>query len=324
MVQAMPKLFTRKERTEDGARRTSETWFGHITRLLRPDRADQIAWDDLEESLLSADVGVIATKAIIEGTKESLHTKGLNGDTRQALDALKAVMVAALDQWPDTMEPLIDPGKVNTKPMVILLVGVNGSGKTTSIAKLAHYFKGNRSRVILGAADTFRAAAIEQLQVWGERLSVEVVAHQHGGDSSAVAFDAVRAAQARGADIVIIDTAGRLHTNNNLMDELRKVRRVIQRLETSAPHLTLLVLDATTGQNGLAQARNFKDAVACDGIFLAKFDGTARGGIAFAIQHEIGLPVLFIGTGEELGDMAIFDPNQFVDALFATTSVVGE
>ncbi|MBI4200723.1 MAG: signal recognition particle-docking protein FtsY, partial [Chloroflexi bacterium] len=197
---------------------------------------------------------------------------------------------------------------------------VNGSGKTTSIAKLAHFFQEAGDRVVIGAADTFRAAAVDQLQVWGKRLGVEVVAHQQGGDPAAVAFDALQAGKARGADVVIIDTAGRLHTKSNLMEELKKVRRVVGRLDPSAPHLTILVMDATTGQNGLAQARAFTQAVACDGIFLAKLDGTAKGGFVFAIRQELGLPVLFIGTGEGVEDMSPFEPRQFVEALFTPSS----
>ena len=316
----MVKLFGRRERTEEGVRRTRETWFGRIGRLFHAGGDDGRAWDDLEETLISADVGVAATQAVIERTRASLQQQGLDGNGDRVLEALKSEMSTLLGQREGTAISLVEPGELRPKPMVVLIVGVNGSGKTTSIAKLAHYLKENGDRVILGAADTFRAAAIEQLQVWGKRLDTEVVAHQSGGDSAAVAFDAVQAAQARGADVVIIDTAGRLHTKSNLMEELKKVRRVVRRLDDSAPHLTLLVLDATTGQNGLAQARTFVDVVACDGIFLAKLDGTARGGIAFAIQQELGLPVLFIGTGEGAEDISPFDPDQFVEALFATSS----
>ena len=317
----MVKLFGRRERTEEGVRRTRETWFGRIGRLFHAGGDDGRAWDDLEEALISADVGVAATQAVIQRTRASLQQQGLDGNGDRVLEALKSEMSSLLSQRGDTsISSLVEPDGLRPKPMVVLVVGVNGSGKTTSIAKLAHYLQENGDRVILGAADTFRAAAIEQLQVWGKRLDAEVVAHQSGGDSAAVAFDAVQAAQARGADVVIIDTAGRLHTKSNLMEELKKVRRVVERLDDSAPHLTLLVLDATTGQNGLAQARAFIDVVACDGIFLAKLDGTARGGIAFAIQQELGLPVLFIGTGEGAEDMSPFDPDQFVEALFATSS----
>ena len=313
----MVKLFGRRERTEEGVWRTRETWFGRIGKLFHAGGVDGRAWDDLEEALISADVGVAATQAVIQRTRARLQEQGAGANGNRALGALKSEMSTLLGEREGTVLSLVEPGAQRPKPMVVLIVGVNGSGKTTSIAKLAHYLKENGDRVILGAADTFRAAAIEQLQVWGKRLDTEVVAHQLGGDSAAVAFDAVQAGQARGADAVVIDTAGRLHTKSNLMEELKKVRRVVQRLDDSAPHLTLLVLDATTGQNGLAQARTFVDVVACDGIFLAKLDGTARGGIAFAIQQELGLPVLFIGTGEGVEDMSPFDPDQFVEALFA-------
>ena len=199
------------------------------------------------------------------------------------------------------------------------MVGVNGVGKTTSIAKLAHRFTLAGKKVVLGAADTFRAAAEEQLEILGERVGVDVISHQPGGDPGAVAYDAYRAAQARGADVLIVDTAGRLHTRVNLMEELKKVHRVIQRLEPSAPHQVLLTLDATTGLNGLAQAKGFKEAVGLTGIFLAKMDGTARGGIVLAIKQELGVPILFIGTGESLDDLAPFDPKEFVDSLLAPT-----
>lgn len=201
----------------------------------------------------------------------------------------------------------------------ILIVGVNGAGKTTSIAKLAHTSKANDQKVILAAADTFRAGAIEQLQVWGERVGVDVIAHQAGGDPGAVTFDALEAAKARQANMVIIDTAGRLHTQSNLMDELKKVRGVVARQAGDFDQRVLLVIDGTTGQNGLSQARAFTEAVDCDGVILTKLDGTARGGIVLAIAGELGLPVLFIGTGETLDDLAVFDADEFVEALLPDT-----
>jgi fused signal recognition particle receptor len=197
------------------------------------------------------------------------------------------------------------------------VVGVNGAGKTTSIAKLAHAFKRDGAGVILGAADTFRAAATDQLKVWGDRVGVRVIAHQPGADPGAVVFDTLSAAESTGADLVIIDTAGRLHTKTNLMEELKKIDRVVKRAHPDGPHETILVLDATTGQNGLSQARTFTDAVGVTGIVLAKLDGTAKGGIAFAIAHDLGLPVRFIGTGEKLDDLAPFDATEFVDSLLA-------
>jgi fused signal recognition particle receptor len=195
-------------------------------------------------------------------------------------------------------------------------VGVNGSGKTTTIAKLAYYLKGQGHRVALAAADTFRAAAIDQLKIWGERANTPVIAHQPGADPGAVVFDAMQAAPARGTDVIIVDTAGRIHTKFNLMEELKKVRRVINKQDPDAPHEVLLVLDATTGQNALSQARHFLQAVNVTGLVIAKLDGTAKGGIVFAIAQELGIPIKFIGTGEHLDDLAEFDAEEFVNALF--------
>ena len=200
--------------------------------------------------------------------------------------------------------------------MVILVVGVNGAGKTTTIAKLANLYRDEGKSVVLAAADTFRAAAIEQLQLWGERAGAEVIAHKHGGDPAAVAFDALQAAQARGVDVVIVDSAGRLHTKGNLMEEMKKIGRVLARVDETAPHGVLLVLDATTGQNGLAQAREFTNVIGCTGIVLTKLDGTSKGGVVLAIAEQLNLPVRFIGTGEGMEDLAPFDPQEYVDALF--------
>jgi fused signal recognition particle receptor len=231
---------------------------------------------------------------------------------------LKAEMVGVLRLPGDGAADLLTAGK-GQGPQVVLVVGVNGVGKTTSIAKLAHWLRANGRKVLLGAGDTFRAAAIEQLQAWGQRAGVDVVAHRQGADPGAVAYDTYQAAQARGCDTIIIDTAGRLHTKHNLMEEMKKIKRVLSRLDQTAPHQVILVLDATTGQNGLAQARHFTEAVGCTGIFLAKLDGTAKGGIVLAICDQLKLPVMFIGTGEGLEDMAPFDPEEFVEALFAST-----
>ena len=197
------------------------------------------------------------------------------------------------------------------------MVGVNGVGKTTSIAKLAHHFSQSGRRVILGAGDTFRAAAADQLEILGQRVGVDVIRHNQGADPGAVAYDSYQASKGRRADVLIFDTAGRLHTKSNLMEELRKIHRVLQRQDPTAPHEVILTLDATTGHNGLAQAKSFQEAVDCTGIFLAKLDGTARGGIVLAIRQELGVPILFIGTGEGLDDMAPFDADDFVDALLA-------
>ena len=317
----MARLFGRQKHTEDGVRRTRETWFSHLGRLFRGHRFSEEAWDELEEALVSADVGVTTATATLQRARESLHTANDGPTPELVLKAVKAEMLAVLGDAGSKARSLLEDRESRPRPLVVLVAGVNGSGKTTSIAKLTRFFQEAGDRVLLGAADTFRAAAIDQLRVWGDRLGVEVVAHQRGGDPAAVAFDAVQAGKARGAQVVIIDTAGRLHTKHNLMEELRKIRRVLERLDPSAPHLTLLVMDATTGQNGLAQARAFTDAVTCDGVFLAKLDGTAKGGVVFVIRQELDLPVLFIGTGETAEDLAPFDASHFVEALFTAPAV---
>ena len=301
-----------REAIEAGVKRSRESWFGRVVGLLRSGRVDEEVWEELEEMLISADVGVETSFALIEDLKNEAKGGGLR-DQGALVDFLKTELSARLaargadDVWLESTE--------HPAPFVILVVGVNGSGKTTSIAKLAHHFKAAEKRVILAAGDTFRAAAIDQLRLWGGRVGVDVISHQPGGDPGAVAFDAFQAARARGADVLIIDTAGRLHTKSNLMDELKKVRRVINRLDASAPHQVLLVLDATTGHNGLSQAQHFTEAVSCTGVVLAKLDGTAKGGIVLAIKDQLDVPILFVGTGEGPEDMAPFDAEAFVEAL---------
>ena len=305
-----------KKQTDAGVKRTRDGWFGRIRSLFSSRQLDDSIWDELEEILISADVSVATTAGVLDRLRSDVSA-GRIADGDQAFESLKALLAGELaaaddpDAWSD--DDSLAP------PYVILVCGVNGVGKTTSIAKLAHHFTGSGKKVVLGAADTFRAAAEEQLEILGSRVGVDVIAHQHGADPGAVAYDAWQAARARAADILIVDTAGRLHTRNNLMDELRKVRRVINSLDGAAPHQVLLTLDATTGHNGLAQARAFTDAVGCTGIFLAKLDGTARGGIVLSIRQELGVPILFIGTGEGLDDIAPFDPEVFVDAMLAAT-----
>ena len=274
-------------------------------------RLDPEMWDQLEELLIGADVGVPTSAKLITRLKDLVREANLS-EPGPALDLLKSEMVGILDTG-ETQDPLV----VDESPLIILMVGVNGVGKTTSIAKLASAFKADGKQVVLGAADTFRAAAIEQLQAWGSRLDIAVIAHKSGADPAAVAFDTYQAAESRDADVVIIDTAGRLHTKHNLMEELKKIQRVLSRNSSPDSQKVLLTLDATTGQNGLAQARSFVDAVKCDGVFLAKLDGTAKGGVVLAIAEDLGLPVLYIGTGEQPDDIAIFDPTAFVDMLFA-------
>ncbi|MFC1970814.1 signal recognition particle-docking protein FtsY [Chloroflexota bacterium] len=264
-------------------------------------------WDELEELLISADVGVKTTGKLIDRVKQRANAEKLDGS--QVRSILKKEMVNILKIAP--REEIVDI----TSPKVTLVVGVNGSGKTTSIAKVAYSLKKDGKSVLLAAADTFRAAAIDQLKKQGERVRVDVVAHQPGADPGAVVYDALQAAQSRQVDNLIIDTAGRLHTKYNLMEELKKIRRVNTKIDTTAPHEVILVLDATTGQNGLTQAKYFADAVGVTGIFLAKLDGTAKGGIVLAICDELAVPIELIGIGEGLEDMAPFDAEAFIEAL---------
>lgn len=264
-------------------------------------------WEELEELLISADVGVATTSKLIDAVKERYSQEKLDGSHVRSL--LKEEMIKILSV------PSAAPAATMTPPEVILVVGVNGSGKTTSIAKLALKYKKEGRSVLLAAADTFRAAAIDQLRKQGERAGVDVIAHQPGADPGAVVYDALQAAKSRGVDVLIIDTAGRLHTKFNLMEELKKIRRVAAKLDSTAPHQVILVLDATTGQNGLTQARYFTEAVGITGIFIAKLDGTAKGGIVLAICDELKLPVQLIGVGEGLEDMVTFNATDFVEAL---------
>ena len=273
---------------------------------------DQDLWDELEELLISADVGVATTERLIDRLRERVREERIT-QPNDALTVLKQEMVDIIHR-----DGARNGLEVENPPLIVLMAGVNGSGKTTSVAKLAQWYKDEGKSVVLGAADTFRAAAIEQLQVWGDRLDVDVIAHRPGADPGAVAFDALQAARSRGADVVIIDTAGRLQTKVNLMQELKKIRRVLSRLGGGESLRVLLTLDATTGQNGLIQARSFIEAVECDGVFLAKLDGTAKGGVVLAIAEDLKLPVLYIGTGEQPDDIAMFDANDFVEGLFAS------
>ncbi len=300
--------------TERAVERTKRGFFGRISGLFeRPDFGEDI-WDELEEILITSDAGLATTEVILGRTRKRVKDEGVRQSER-VREILREELIRVLEE-PAAAHPAW--ALANPPPMLILLVvGVNGAGKTTTIAKMAHAFKADGATVILGAADTFRAAASDQLKVWGERVGVRVVAHQPNADPGAVVFDTLSAAEAAKAEIVIIDTAGRLHTKTNLMEELKKINRVVQRNYPDAPHETLLVLDATTGQNGLMQAKTFTEAVGVTGIVLAKLDGTAKGGIAFAIAHDLGIPVRFIGTGEKMGDLAPFDPHEFVDSLLS-------
>ncbi len=302
------------EHTQDAVKPSRDRWFGRILDLLRSSKLDDSVWEELEEILISSDVGVDTSLRIIEELKNTVKERGLESG-EAVFESLKETLVAGME--PENAESLWMDETAVTGPYVILMVGVNGVGKTTSIAKLAHHFTQEGKKVLLGAADTFRAAATEQLEILGKQIGVDVISHAPGADPGAVAYDTYLAGKARGADVLIIDTAGRLHTKSNLMEELRKVHRVLARLEPQAPHQVILTLDATTGHNGLAQAKAFKEAVDCTGIFLAKLDGTARGGIVLAIKQELQMPILFIGTGERVTDLAPFDTRDFVESLLA-------
>ncbi len=303
-----------RKQMDEGVRRSRDRWFGRVLNVFRSSNLDDDLWDELEEILISADVGVESSLRIIEDLKERVRTEGIT-DPDTAFQVLKDSLASSLHS-DNAAGVWLEPEDV-ARPYVVLMVGVNGVGKTTSIAKLAHHFRKAGKSVVLGAADTFRAAAEEQLEILGQRVGVDVISHQPGADPGAVAYDAWHAARARDADVLIIDTAGRLHTKSNLMEELKKVHRVISRLDETAPQQVLLTLDATTGHNGIAQAQSFRDAVGCTGIFLAKLDGTARGGVALTIQQDLQVPILFVGTGESLDDLAPFDPQDFVDSLLS-------
>jgi fused signal recognition particle receptor len=280
--------------------------------LLTRGAGDEEAWEELEEALLSADVGVATTVELIENLRERARAGRASGPELREL--LREALLAEVGDGDRTLAlDLIEEGK---RPGIVLVVGVNGTGKTTTVGKLALALSEEGKQVVLAAADTFRAAATEQLVIWGQRVDAPVIRHQAGADPAAVAFDGLASARARGADVLLVDTAGRLHTKTNLMEELRKLRRVLEREDGNVREV-LLVLDATTGQNGLAQARQFTDAVGVTGLVLTKLDGTAKGGIVIAVQRELGIPVKLVGLGEGAHDLAPFDPEAFVDALLA-------
>jgi fused signal recognition particle receptor len=293
----------------DSLSRTRQSVFGQIAGVLGAGDITDETWEDLEALLIQADVGMPTTIYLVDRLRGRVTREGLYR-ADQLTGALKEELRAILIE-PEVFE-LEEPRLLT----VVVIVGVNGSGKTTSIGKLATYYKDRGHKVMLAAADTFRAAAIEQLQIWGERADVPVIAGQPGGDPGATAYDGIRAARARGYDMLIVDTAGRLHTKYNLMRELEKVCSVCQKSVHQAPHEVLLVLDAPTGQNALVQAQKFKESVNVSGVILTKLDSTAKGGMVFAIYRELNLPVRFVGTGEKLGDLAAFDADLFVEALF--------
>jgi len=289
--------------------RTRQSVFGQLANVLGIGEITLETWEDLEALLIQADIGVETSLDLVEALKGRVEKEGLYR-ADQLLPALKDELRQILvSEMPFELE---GPRQLT----VVMVVGVNGSGKTTSIGKLAHYYQQKGRKLILAAADTFRAAAIDQLKIWAERNNVPVIAGQPNSDPAAVAYDAIRAARARGYDLLFIDTAGRLHTKFNLMKELEKVHGVCKKSVHAAPHEVLLVLDAPTGQNALVQAEKFKESVHVTGVVLTKLDSTAKGGMVFAIYRQLGLPVRFIGTGEKLTDLAPFDPDQFVNALF--------
>ncbi len=303
---AKPGLFQRlRAKLNQG-----DSWLTYdLANLIPGGRIDDTVLDELEMRLITADVGVETTERILSGLRKQVQRKEL-GNLDALLKALRASLFAILQ--PAAVPLVLETGP---KPFVILIVGVNGAGKTTTIGKLARRMKEHHLKVMLAAGDTFRAAAVEQLQVWGERNGVPVIAQAGGADPAAVAFDAVQAAKARGIDVLLADTAGRLHTQSNLMEELKKVKRVMGRVDPTAPHEVLLVLDASQGQNALQQARLFHEALGVTGIVLTKLDGTAKGGIILAIASELALPIRFIGTGESAEDFDEFDAESFIDAL---------
>lgn len=300
----MADLFAKWKESLD---RTRKSTFGRIATLVGATEIKNETWDELEELLIQSDLGVASTQKIIQDLKAKTSALGV---TRS--DEFKSHLREELISF---LTPPSDLPLEGLSPAVVLLVGVNGSGKTTTAAKLGKLYSNQGKKVLLAAADTFRAAAIDQLQVWADRLGLPVVAGQPDSDSGAVAFDAVQAGIARKSDIVLIDTAGRLHTRYNLMEELKKVHRVVGKALPGAPHAVLLVLDATTGQNALHQARAFQEAVHVNGVILSKLDSSARGGMAFAIQKELGLPIYFAGLGEKAEDLQPFDPEAFVDSI---------
>jgi fused signal recognition particle receptor len=299
------------QKFRDGLRKTSDRLAGEIKRIVtRSPRLDADALEELEAVLIATDIGVETAMKIVEQTKAAAKDTG-NVD-------VFAIARAEIARELGVASPSL--ARAASGPTVILVAGVNGTGKTTSTAKLAHYLKAQGRSVLLAAGDTFRAAAIEQLKIWGERVGCEVIAGQYGGDAAALAFDAVEAGIKRNVDYILVDTAGRLHTKKNLMEEMKKIRRSVEKRLTGAPQEVLLVLDATTGSNALNQVREFHDALGVTGLVVTKLDGTAKGGIVVAIARGLKIPVKFVGLGEQVDDLQVFDPVQFAGAMFADKS----
>jgi fused signal recognition particle receptor len=295
-----------RQKWHRGLAKSRKSTFGKIATFLGASEITETTWEDLETLLIQSDLGIKTSLEIIAAVKDSTRQEGIRR-TDDLLDQLKEELLnrlttPTLPMWPDT-------------PSVLMIAGVNGSGKTTTLAKLGKLYREKGSNPLFVAADTFRAAATEQLEIWGERLNIPVISGQQSGDPGAVVYDGIQAAIARKKDLVLIDTAGRLHTRYNLMEELKKIHRVAGKAIPGAPQACWLVMDATTGQNALQQARSFQEAIPVDGIVLAKLDSSAKGGLAFAIQEELGLPILFAGLGEEPEDLVLFDPDEFVESI---------
>lgn len=298
-------------RLSEGLKKTRKNFTDGLSNLVLGKKViDEDLFESLETLLLTADIGIESTNYLIQQITDRVNRKQLC-DPSVLAAALKEEMVAMLT-------PYSKPLEVNEKPFVILMVGMNGAGKTTSIAKIANFYKEQGKSILLAAGDTFRAAAVEQLQIWGERNNVPVIAQKTGADSASVIFDAMQSAQSKNIDIIIADTAGRLHTQSHLMKELEKIKRVIQKFNPNAPHETMLVIDATIGQNALVQAKTFHEAIGLNSLTVTKLDGTAKGGMVFSVTQNTHLPIRFIGVGEKIGDLKPFDATDFVDALFET------
>jgi fused signal recognition particle receptor len=303
------KTLSWRSRLQHGLRKTRLKFTNNLANLLYGKKTiDDELYEALEAQLLLADVGIETTQKILENLIEITGRSDLN-DAKALMNHLKQTLFELLKPYEQSLT-------LNTKPFVLLTVGVNGAGKTTTIAKLAHFYQKNNQKVLLGAGDTFRAAAIEQLQVWGERNNVPVIAQKQNADSAAVIFDSIQAAKTRQVDLIIADTAGRLHTQEHLMNELRKIKRVIKKCMATAPHEVLLIIDASMGQNALTQAKQFHQAIGLTGIALTKLDGTAKGGIVFSIADQLNLPIRFIGVGEKIDDLQPFQAKAFIEALF--------
>jgi fused signal recognition particle receptor len=299
------------QRLKDGLTKSRETWVQKVGSIFQNREWDEQSLEEMEESLLTADVGLKATQKLMD-TLRGLSPSGSEDLAQDMSSQLQQAMVKLLQD--SDAAPRVE--SLSVRPWIVLFLGVNGVGKTTTIGKLAAQYKASGKKVLLVAGDTFRAAAVEQLEAWGQRAGVELIKHRAGSDPSAVVYDGMQAAKSRSVDVLLIDTAGRLHTKVHLIEELKKIRRVIGREQPGAPHETLLVLDASTGQNGLQQAKVFKEATDIDGIVLTKLDGTAKGGVIISIHEELGVPVRYIGVGEDVEDLQPFEAERFVEALF--------